>query len=323
MKKAAKSIDVLLPSYNGGRYIEKQIESILAQRDVELKLYIQDDCSDDCTISKLDQFQHDSRVRILKNDKNVGLKNNLNSLATYSSSPYIALADQDDIWNPNKLRLLVDQMKENDCLLVFSDLQLIDYRAQTLHESKFILTNTPPKASQSFASSLIKSPFTGCTFLIDRRLLKQVFPIPENVAIHDKWIGCFASLLQKTSYVLEPLTYYRQHETNVTGSFSFGARGFIQRIRKQSQGNLRDYLNYRASHRMEICKALLQRVPASCLSNENISEINVLLQMYSKKRINFSIRYAYLKILQRSSREIGTLNVLIEFALTSLYRALK
>ena len=316
-------IDVLLPTFNGQQFLKEQINSILCQKGVEVRLYIQDDCSQDDTIKILSEFKEDPRVKVQRNTNNIGLRKNLNLLAKRSKAEFVALADQDDTWHPYKLKKLLNEMQKSSSILVFSDLALTDQNGVVTHGSKFRYTNTPGSAAKTFESSLIKSPYTGCTFLLQRKLLNLVFPLPAKIAIHDKWIGCAASSIGGVSFIDEGLTYYRQHNANVTGSFSFGLIGFLHRLKKQSNYDLRAYLRYRATHRAAICDYLLKLSDSIQTTLPARKSAKLFKAVYSSETISLSEYFKYLRTVAACKDEIGWKNLIVEIMLTTMYRSLR
>ena len=99
-------IDILLPTYNGEKYIRQQLDSLFAQSDSGWKLLIRDDGSKDRTVAIIQEYQHrfPDKIKIITDDKgNLGITNNVFELLWNSTGEYVMLCDQDDVWFPNKI----------------------------------------------------------------------------------------------------------------------------------------------------------------------------------------------------------------------------
>src|SRR5882762_2968068 len=136
----APSIDVLLATYNGARYLRPQIESILNQEGVSFRILVRDDGSVDETPAVIEHYRRmrpDRFIRVSGSD-HLGAAGNFASLLREAKAPYAALSDQDDVWAPHKLRTLLGVMRDLESrygtgtpILVHSDLTVVD---ETLRE---------------------------------------------------------------------------------------------------------------------------------------------------------------------------------------------
>ena len=135
-EKMEEQIDVLLASYNGEKYIEAQISSILNQTYKNIKLIISDDCSTDGTKKILKEYaQKDDRIELYLQEKNLGVVKNIEFLLKKVSSNLYMLSDQDDVWLPEKIEKSAKLLKENDADLVFGDLKIVDKDLNTIKDS--------------------------------------------------------------------------------------------------------------------------------------------------------------------------------------------
>src|SRR5688500_13988223 len=107
MNAALPAISILLPTYNGADFLREQLDSILGQTLADFELLIVDDGSTDATPAIVGEFaRRDGRLRILPSEGNRGQKRRLAELLGAARAPLIAIADQDDIWDSQKLELL-------------------------------------------------------------------------------------------------------------------------------------------------------------------------------------------------------------------------
>ena len=129
-------VDVLMPAYNHGKYIAQAIESFLAQVGVAARLLIGNDASTDDTLSIAQQYanQYPDKISILSHPQNQGLIGNYKLLLEYSTSPYVAILESDDLWtDPLKLGKQITYMESHpECGLVYTSGQFVDEQGNPL-----------------------------------------------------------------------------------------------------------------------------------------------------------------------------------------------
>jgi len=211
-------ISIIMATYNGEKYICQQIDSILNQTYQNFELIIGDDCSKDSTVQIAEKYAaEDKRISIIKNEKNLGFKKNFENLLNHTKGKFIALSDQDDIWTPDHLEVLIKNIGEHD--LACSNAALVDADGNSMNSTmKDIMRNNDFQHDQnSIRIHLMHYNFVqGSTCLITPELVKKTLPIPENVQFHDWWIGLCAAFSKGIIYIDKPLLFYRQHGSNVT-----------------------------------------------------------------------------------------------------------
>lgn len=219
-----ETIDVLLATYNGEKYLTEQIDSILNQTYTNINLIISDDCSTDNTKEILEQYKKkDNRVSVYYQEKNLGYIKNFEFLLRKVEHNYYMLSDQDDVWLPEKIEKSFNKLKEENADLVFTDLEVVDENKNLIEKS----FNKHMKKERKINRALNKKEFeylynsiTGCTILSKKFFLSKILPIPKEskYIIHDSWIGLIVSLYGKISYLNEPTIKYRQHSKNQVGA---------------------------------------------------------------------------------------------------------
>ena len=133
MENREKRVSIALATYNGEMFLREQLDSILNQSVRNFELVICDDCSKDSTWDILNEYAiADSRIRILRNDKNLGFLGNFEKAIQHTQEKFVALADQDDIWLPNHLEILLDTI--GDKMLACGNAELIDKEGKSLHK---------------------------------------------------------------------------------------------------------------------------------------------------------------------------------------------
>ena len=220
-----KTVLVMLSSYNGEKYIEQQIRSILAQRDVDVYLRIRDDGSVDDTKSIIKQLfaEFPGRIELIEGE-NIGLNASFFALiGTAEGFDYYAISDQDDYWLPEKAEKSLEKLNQQNADLVFGDLDVVDKSLETIYPSfndYMLLTRKINKYIDSYKVNYLYNCVTGCTVLAKKETVKKILPLPTNskYLIHDHWIGLMVSLNGKLAYMPEKYIKYRQHGNNQVGT---------------------------------------------------------------------------------------------------------
>lgn len=229
-------VAVLLATYNGQKFIDDILDSLMFQK-FFLQIYARDDGSKDCTYKIL--ANRNAQLHLLDDlFGNVGVLANFNILVEANDAPYMAFADQDDIWEPEKLAAQMDVMRHMEGhygsqtpLLVHSDLAVCDANMKLIAPSFWKFQRLNPQVT-AFSRLLVQNNVTGCTVLINRALADLAFPIPREAVMHDWWLALVASAAGKIGFVPRPLVRYRQHGANQIGAVSGSLLGAMRRLQK-------------------------------------------------------------------------------------------
>lgn len=219
-----EKVDILLPTYNGERFLKEQLDSILNQTYKNIRIIISDDCSKDSTPEILKEYKEkDDRIEIYLQPQNLGVVKNIEFLLEKVENPLYMLSDQDDVWLPNKIEKSVGKLKKENADLVFGDLEVVDENLNTIYPSfgDFMLLNRKiNKYINTYKLNYLYNCVTGCTILSKKELIKKIIPLPDDskYVIHDYWIGLIASLNGRMAYMPEKYIKYRQHGDNQVGT---------------------------------------------------------------------------------------------------------
>lgn len=203
-----EKVSVAMATYNGEKYIKEQIKTILQNLQENDELVISDDGSNDNTIDIIKNF-NDKRIRLLDGPRK-GLKQNFNNAIKNTTGDYIFLSDQDDVWMPDKVSKMLEIFRKNDYILIQHDAIVVD-------ESDNIIFNSfaeHRKVKTGIIKNLIKNSYHGCCIAFKSDLKVKILPIPNNIYLHDQWIGMVAELEGKTYFFDEKLIKYRRHSEN-------------------------------------------------------------------------------------------------------------
>ena len=217
-----KKVSVVLAAFDGEKYIKSQILSILPQLRNQDELIVTLDPGTDKTESEVLNI-HDSRIRLLKGPGQGILKNVENGLKS-ATGDYIFLSDQDDVWHPQKVRKVLEQLNQKDTLLVLHDCRLVDEALNELEPSYFRYHGT----NRGFFNNLIRNSFIGCCMAFNRSLLNAALPFPSQLPMHDQWLGLVAEKKGNVVYLPEPLLDYRRHNNNQSSLQHAGILTMIQ-----------------------------------------------------------------------------------------------
>jgi glycosyltransferase involved in cell wall biosynthesis len=209
--QATPLISVALCTYNGAQHLEEQIKSIIAQTYKNVEIIAVDDCSTDATLSILEKYKTKATIQVHSNPSNLGYIKNFEKAISLCHGEFIALSDQDDIWEPHKLQRLFDEIKDN--ILIYADSMMIDHKGENLDKKiSTILNFIKGHKPEAF---LFHNCVAGHTMMFKKELMKYIFPFPENL-FHDWWIAFAASAVGEITYVDECLVKYRQHNATNT-----------------------------------------------------------------------------------------------------------
>ena len=208
-------ISIAMATYNGERFLEKQLDSILAQTYQDIELIICDDCSADHTYDILTSYaKKDSRIKIYANTENLGFKKNFEKAISLCTGEYIALADQDDIWPAKKLETELKRIDDFD--LVCTNASLIDANGTSMQMTMMDILDidfVPDDQEQLLIHLLEANIAQGATILAKSSFLRTCLPIPEEFESQDRWFAIQACLHSGLTYISEPLLLYRQHQS--------------------------------------------------------------------------------------------------------------
>jgi len=213
MQENNKLVSVVLATYNGERFLHSQLNSIIDQTYSELDIIICDDASADGTRKIIEEFAaKDKRVKVQFNERNLGVNKNFEQGFSMAGGDFIAIADQDDVWKPEKIS---DQMKlfnSPGIVLVHSASAIFK---EVLPVNKQEATSAIPMTGNDTRRLLLRNSISGHNLIFRRSLLKHILPIPQTL-YYDWWICVMATCVGKIAATNKILAYQRRHDSNVT-----------------------------------------------------------------------------------------------------------
>lgn len=208
---------VCMATYNGVRFMDEQLNSILFQLRPGDELVICDDCSTDGTRERLARID-DPRVRVIYNERNLGHIRNFEKCLQTCRGDIIFLSDQDDVWAPEKIEHYRSLFRDNPRVsMVASDFSMIDSQGKSIGESVALgLYPWRSRAGRVLGIFAGRLPYFGCTMAMRREILGLSLPIPEGVEAHDVWIALVCNTTGQVRHVGRPLVARRIHGANLT-----------------------------------------------------------------------------------------------------------
>ena len=225
---------VLMSTYNGERFLKEQIDSILSQEGVEIRLLVRDDGSKDRTWEILEEYASGYRNIVITMGENVGFVKSFSALVrmaldqttieeadqttppcghpSYSGGEFYAFADQDDIWMPKKLITACRALSGKDASkpnLFTSNSMQIDAEGRELE-----LFHKGPEPRFRKGNVLVFGTEQGCSMVFNRRAMELYAECEPQLTWHDRWLYHICYFLGSVTYDHHPLFYYRRHEHN-------------------------------------------------------------------------------------------------------------
>lgn len=239
---------VAMCTYNGERFVESQIASIIDQTVLPSELVVCDDRSNDETIAIVERMAMTAPfpIRITINDVRLGSTANFAGAIAACSGDVVALADQDDVWVPEKLAVIEEALAADPGLLaVFSDADVVDEVLLPLGFSMFDYLGFGDaqkeqiRRDDAFDLVLRWSFVTGAALAFRSSLKPHVLPIPTGIPLmlHDKWIGILAVAIGRLGLIDEKLIRYRQHSGQQIGTPSVAGPAWT----RFQEMNVRDF----------------------------------------------------------------------------------
>jgi len=223
---------VAMCTYNGTRFVREQLASIASQTRLPDELVVCDDRSTDATVECICEFARTAPfpVRIFENEKNIGSTKNFERAIELCEGDFIAVADQDDVWLPEKLQRLEEILANTG--LAFTDGDVVDESLRPLGQRVWQTIRFGEeeqrlfREGRAFAVLLDHNVVTGAAMALNAEFKKLILPFPNDLihdgipVLHDWWSALLIAAVGEVSFVSESLFKYRQHASQQMGVMS-------------------------------------------------------------------------------------------------------
>ena len=271
-------ISIALCTYNGARFLEQQLDTLINQTYANIEIIAVDDCSTDQTYQILAGYASKCpNLHLYRNETNLGFVNNFERALDYCKGELIAFCDQDDLWDFKKIELQVAAIGDN--LMLYHDSELINEQNESLNAKMTDLFNfyrgDEPEAFLFF------NCVSGHSMLVKKELLNEARPFKKDT-YHDWWIAYVATNLGTIDYLPQCLVKYRQHDNSDTDLLT----------RKDEKKDKHRHKNVTQMFRQRI--KWLQYC-AAYSKNKRSQFVNQLLQLYINRADSyFAFRLVFL-----------------------------
>ena len=241
-------IVVLLSTYNGQKYLSKQIDSILKQNVEHLDLLIRDDGSTDDTLSIIERYSEKYDNISYYRGKNKGACQSFFDLIRRVSEnyDYYAFSDQDDYWEKDKLDIAVRKLREIDEQIPMLYCSNVIATDEHLHPIGYLFKKN--KIEVNFHNAIFENIAVGCSCVTNQKLLSLIKQhIPQRCYMHDWWIYIVATYFGKVIYDNDSYILYRQHSNNVVGASKSILQQYVRRWK-----NSKSLCHYPSIHMKEL-----------------------------------------------------------------------
>lgn len=220
-------ISVCMATFNGEKYIKKQLDSILSQLGENDELIISDDSSNDETTTIIKSFT-DYRIKLIENQVFKSPIFNFENAIKNANGDIIVLSDQDDIWETNKLKIIKESFNNNHNInLKIYNGRCIDKNSIVIYDDLFHYIDI----RKGLLANIVKNSFIGCNIAFSKKLLDIVLPFPEDIPMHDMWLSSNAYLFGEVEFIDVKIFKYRLHDNNYTGKKNSVYQKLIWRIK--------------------------------------------------------------------------------------------
>ena len=293
-----KSVCVLMSTYNGEKYIKEQLESILKQKNVSMKIIVRDDGSKDNTINILKEYEEQGKINFYKGENLKPAFSFMDLLYNAPEMDFYAFADQDDVWLEEKLFAAIKKMEKNEHkeTVYFSNVELVD-------ENLNIIMVNNNRVRNNLGEAFAHSPAIGCTMVINNKMRKKI--IEKNIdglqiGLHDSWIyrvalSIGANIVYDENYYIK----YRQHQNNVVGlskkkSFTNKIRDIFRKRNKFKSYVAKNILELYSNDILEKNIKILKKLSKMTSSNNFIDKLKIILdKRYFSSSIKSNLEFFY------------------------------
>lgn len=206
---------VIMSTYNGEKYLSEQLDTILGQRNVEIKIFVRDDGSTDNTVNILKKYSELGQLEYIVGENLGAAKSFMSAIMLAPDSEYYAFSDQDDVWEENKIEEAVKKIQKSDSsempILYHSKVKITNERGEVIGENGRYEHKEFLNGYCGYA--------IGCTVVFNNALMNFLKKYnPQTLIMHDAWVKDVCIAVEgKVIFDNKAYICYRQHGNNVVG----------------------------------------------------------------------------------------------------------
>jgi glycosyltransferase involved in cell wall biosynthesis len=225
-------VSVCMATYQGERYVEIQLRSILEQLGANDEVIVVDDCSTDRTVEVIESVG-DPRVKLFRNPINRREVYSFGRAIEIATGDVVFLSDQDDIWLPGRVQLMTNRLQKSGAALITTNFEWMDADERPLDVAfDGVSSMASARHCRNIADIFIgKTNYFGCAMAFKRELVSLIVPIPFYVESHDLWIALAANQIGSNLHVDDKTLRKRRHDSNTTGTVS--SRSLFLKLRSR------------------------------------------------------------------------------------------
>jgi len=210
-----------MATYNGEKYVARQLQSILEQLDDGDEVIVVDDCSTDGTTETVRRLG-DRRVTVHQNERNRGEVFSFGRAIALAKNAFLFLSDQDDVWIPGRLSLMRQRLVESGANVATANFRWIDSAGDPIDVP---FDGVASRDSRRHAKNIVdiflgRTNYFGCAMAFRREFVPVVSPIPSFVESHDLWIALASNVARSNVHIDEHTLLKRKHGRNTTSTVS-------------------------------------------------------------------------------------------------------
>jgi glycosyltransferase involved in cell wall biosynthesis len=210
--KQGPLVSIALCTYNGAEFLPGQLDTLVNQTYKAIEIVIVDDCSTDETFTVLKNYaQKYPQIKLSQNEINLGFTANFEKAVTLCNGELIALCDQDDLWDLQKIELQVGAIKDN--VFIYHDSEFIHEDGSGMDKKMSDIMNLYRGGEPE--TFLFFNCVSGHSILMKKELLADALPLKKEY-FHDWWLAYVATNIGKIDYIPHCLVKYRQHDKSDT-----------------------------------------------------------------------------------------------------------
>ena len=251
-------IKILLATYNSGKYIRDQIDSILNQTFKDWELIIRDDMSSDDTVNIINEYarMYPEKISILDNfGQSLKAYLNFYELLKSVECEYYMYCDHDDVWLQKKIELSIKRMKEVERedvpVIVHTDMTVVDQNLNVISDSFWKYSRLLPERT-GFEELVLCNSVNGCTMLFNRKARDMALPHVEHATMHDMLVTQTVAANEGIiTPIYTPTVLYRQHVDNVVGASRRDLKYQLRKLKKIGRVLSENYKDWKRSKQIK------------------------------------------------------------------------